>query len=54
MPLINERISARNSISDEERVVRGDATIRSLRAILKILLRRHGFRCLSAEEAPAP
>ena len=28
----------------------GTAGIRALRAILKILLRRHGFRCLDARE----
>jgi hypothetical protein len=31
----------------------GQAGIRDLRALLKILLRRHGFICLHAQEEPA-
>jgi hypothetical protein len=32
----------------------GTAGIHALRAILKVLLRKHGFRCLDAREDVAP
>ncbi len=32
----------------------GQGGIHALRALLKVLLRRHGFRCVDAYEEPSP